>query len=251
MSSTRGYIDSTYLTTYLSGQTLNADYKTQDDLISAAEQFIDSYVGPQRKWFQAVSSSSNGAFTAPDWSDDVPAVKELRGRVSQVVSSTTFKLQLSQQNAYQNDFFALCNIEIIGGTGVGQTNHIAASTLDGQLTVTDAWASLLDTTSVYRIYQLGKFPRVQDVYFDSINQPNQYYKTIPDEVRRAVAAQCVYMNTKGREFFTSDAATLTSEHLTGYSYTRKATTSIGDLFIAPEAKEALKYVMKRTGRITS
>lgn len=249
MSSTRQYIDGTYLTNYLSGQTLSSDYSSVDDLITAAEEYIDAYVGPQQKWFQA-SSNSSGIYTAPDTAESVPMVKEVRGRVAQVISPTTFRLQSYQQNVFQEGYFALCNIEIIGGTGAGQTNHVTGSLFAGDITVESDWDTTpLDTTSVYRIYQLGKFPRQEDVFFDSINQPVRYYKVIPDAVRRAVAAQCVYMNTKGREFFNSDASNMSSEHLGSYSYSRKAGTSDRDLFIAPEAKEALKYIKRRTGRI--
>ncbi|HET6924996.1 MAG TPA: hypothetical protein VFH39_04160 [Candidatus Saccharimonadales bacterium] len=250
MSSRRQYIDQAYLTSYLSGQSLNSDYSSVDDLISAAEEFIDAYVGPQDKWFKA-SSNSNGVYTAPDEPIELPWVHEVRGRVATANSSTSFTLQQYQQNVFQMDFFNLCSIEIIGGTGLGQTNHITGSTYQGLITVEKAWTTPLDTTSVYRIYQLGKFPRLRDVYFDSINQPVRYYKTIPDGVRRAVAAQCVYMNTKGRDFFTSDAAMMTSEHLGSYSYTRRLPkdASTRELFIAPEAKEALSGIVRRTGRI--
>lgn len=251
MASRRQYITSSYLTEYLSGTTLNSDFSSADDLISLAEEMIDSYVGPQIKWFRIASSSNVGIYTPPDWEPNAPINRELRGRVSAVVSSTVFKLQTYQQNAYQIDFFANCWIEIIGGTGVGQTNWITTSDLSGQITVQNTWTTALDTTSVYRIYQLGKFPRQQDVYFDGLNQPTRYYKTIPEAVQRAVAAQCSYINRMGRAFFESDAPYMQSQRVGSYSYTRA--NSKGDatrMQIAPEARQALRGIVNRKGSIT-
>lgn len=250
MSSRRQYIDSTYLTSYLSGFSLNSDFSSADDLISTAEEMIDSYVGPQIKWFRIASTDNAGIYTPPDWEPNTPINRELRGRVSAVASNTQFNLQTYQQNAYQQDFFAWCWVEIIGGTGIGQTNWVTGSTLAGQLTVQTAWTTPIDTTSVYRLYQLGKFPRVQDVYFDSLNQPVRYYKTIPDAVRRAVAAQCAYINRMGRAFFESDAAYMESQKVGTYSY--KRAISKGDserMHIAPEARELLRGIINRKGSI--
>lgn len=250
MASRRQYIDQAYLTSYLSGQALSSDYTSADDLISAAEEFIDSYAGYQRKWFQINNASGNGVYTPPDTTARTPINKEIRARVQTVVDPKTFTLQTYLQNAYQDGYFSLCVIEIIGGTGAGQVNHVADSTFAGAITVLDSWTTPLDTTSIYRIYQLGKFPRQQDVFFNSIDQPGRFYKTIPDEVRRAVAAQAAYMNSKGRDFFETDAATMQSEHVGAYGYTRlQGKGSADDLMIAPEARSALRGIIRRTGSI--
>jgi hypothetical protein len=249
MASQRQYIDSAYLTKYLSGITLNNDFSAVDDLISLAEEMIDGYVGAQKKWFRISSSSNAGVYTPPDWEPGEPVLRQLMGRVSSVVDPTNFTLQTYQQNAYQNDFFALCFIEIIGGAGAGQTNHVTGSNRSGQITVQTAWTTALDTTSVYRIYQLGKFPRLQDVFFDSLNQPTRYYKTIPDALRRATAAQAAYINKMGRDYFESDTATMSSEHMGSYSYSRRATTNTASLYISPEAKSMLRGLINRTGKI--
>lgn len=249
MSSRRQYITSTYLTSYLSGTSINSDFQTEDDLISFAEEMIDSYVGPQLKWFRIASTSNAGIYTPPDWEPDVPVNRELRGRMA-AVNGQTFTLQAYQQNAYQMDFFAWCWVEIIGGTGIGQTNWITTSDLSGVCTVQNAWTTTPDTTSVYRLYQLGKFPRQQDVYFDGLNQPVRYYKTIPEAVQRAVAAQCAYINRMGRAFFESDAPYMESQRLDTYSY--KRAVSKGDptrMQIAPEARQALRGIINRKGKI--
>lgn len=251
MSSRRQYITTAYLSDYLSGLSLNADYANADDLISQAEEMIDSYVGNQTKWFRISSSTNAGIYTPPDWEPDIPINRELRGRVASVPSSTQFVLQLYQQSAYQEDFFVGCWVEIIGGTGLNQTNQVSGSILNGTITVVAAWSTALDTTSVYRIYQLGKFPRAQDVYFDSLNQPVRYYKTIPDAVRRATAAQAAYINRMGRAFFESDSAHMQSEKLASYSYTRNSKVNPRSLFIAPEAKQALREdnITSRRGQV--
>ncbi|MEC5150875.1 hypothetical protein [Cryobacterium sp. GrIS_2_6] len=249
MSSRRQYIDSTYLTQYLSGTALSSDYSSADDLISAAEEYIDAWVGHQDKFFRGISGT-NGVYTPPDPQDRrAPTLYEVKGRVSQVINPTNFILQQYTQFVFQEDYLAGCWIEIIGGTGAGQTNHVTGSLLDGQVTVSSAWTTAIDATSVYRIYQLGKFPRLQDVYFDSINQPVRYYKMIPDAVRRATAAQCVFMNAKGRDFFDTDGAAMQSEHLGAYSYSRGAKSTSGSLYIAPDAKEALRGITNRMGKI--
>lgn len=248
MSSRRQYIDANYLSAYLSGTSLSDDYSNTDDLISAAEEYIDAWVGYQNKFFRGVSSS-NGVYTAPDSSGSIPTVFEVRGRVASVIDASNFVLQQYTQFVFQDDYLAGCWAEIIGGTGIGQTNHIIASVLDGQVTVETPWTTQIDSTSVYRIYQLGKFPRVQDVFFDGINTPVRYYKAIPDAVRRATAAQCVFMNAKGRDFFESDSGSMQSEHLGSYSYARGSKTSSGSIYIAPDAKDALRGITNRTGAI--
>lgn len=250
MSSRRQYIDSAYLTEYMSGESVNSDFSSVDDLISSAEEIIDAYVGYQRKWFQTSSNSASGIYTPPDHYGRIAILKEVRGRVQSVQSTTQFTLQQYQCNVFQLDFFATCWIEIIGGTGAGQTNHVTSSTYPGVITVEGAWTTALDTTSIYRIYQLGKFPRQEDVFFDSLNQPVRYYKTIPDAVRRATAAQCVFMNRQGRQYFEDTSGLMSSEHLENYSYTRNpALISEESMYVAPEAKSILRGIRNVKGKI--
>jgi hypothetical protein len=248
--SRRQYIDSTYLTAYLGGQTLNGDFSSMDSLIEMAEEMIDGYVGPQRKWFQLDSSFIAGVFTPPDYEPETPVVKELRGRITQVVSPTQYMIETWQQHAYQNNFFSMCNIDIIAGKGFNTSYLIAASTLDGQITIknidgTDPTQNVFDTTSVYRIYQLGKFPRDRDVFYNTYQNPTFYYKGIPEQIREATAAQAEFINAMGRDYFITER--LTSERIGSYSYSRAAHSVKNDTLIAPKAKFLMKGYMSRRG----
>ena len=250
--SRRQYIDQTYLTNYLGSQTLTSDFPSEDALIEMAEQMIDGYVGPQRRWFQLDGSFVAGVYSPPDYEPETPVVKELRGRINAVISLGVYMIEQWQQNAYQNGFFSKCNIDIIGGTGAGTSALISASTLAGQITITNVdgttySGTALDTTSEYRIYQLGRFPRDRDVFFDTLHTPTTYFKMIPEQIREASAAQAEYINRKGLSFFTSDDAFLQSEHIGPYSYSR-GTNAIGpDILIAPKAKLLLRGFKNRRG----
>lgn len=250
--SRRQYITSTYLTDYLGNQTLNSDFKTADDLIDFAESLIDGYVGAQHKWFQLDSSFIAGVYTPPDYEPQTPVVKELRGRITEVVSPNQYMIETWQQNAYMNDFFMMCNLDVIGGTGTGNSYLISSSTLDGQITVTNVDYSVIttavfDTTSVYRIYQIGKFPRDRDVFYNTFQNPTYYYKAIPENVREATAAQCEYINQMGMSFFISDGMYLNSEHIGPYSYTKDPKAGGTDILIAPKAKMLLRGFANRKG----
>lgn len=248
--SRRQYITPTYLTGYLGSQTLTGDFPSPDALIEMAEEMIDSYVGPQRKWFQLDSSFIAGVYTPPDYEPETPVVKELRGRITQVVDPSNYMIETWQQHAYQNNFFQMCNLDVIGGKGFGQSYLISASTLSGQITVTNIDGTALtvapfDTTTVYRIYQLGKFPRDRDVFYNTFQNPTFYYKSVPEQVREAVAAQAEYINKMGLSYFTSER--LTSEHIGPYSYTRAAHSVKDETLIAPKARMLLRGYMSRRG----
>ncbi len=251
--SRRQYITASYLTSYLGSQTLNSDFPTADALIESAEEMIDSYVGPQRKWFQLDSSFIAGVYTPPDYEPETPVVKELRGRITSVIDPTHYMIETWQQGAYQNNFFQMCNLDVIGGTGAGNSYLISASTLPGEITITNIdgtnpTAAVFDTTSVYRIYQLGKFPRDRDVFYNTFQNPTFYYKGIIEPVREATAAQCEYINKMGIAFFTSDTSFLQSEKIGPYSYT-KDLKAAGNILIAPKAKMLLRGLMSRRGTI--
>lgn len=250
--SRRQYIDSTYLTNYWGNQTLNGDFASADALIEMAEEMIDGYVGPQRKWFQLDSSFIAGVFTPPDYEPETPVVKELRGRITQVISPTQYMIETWQQHAYQNNFFIMCNIDVIGGKGFNNSYLISASTLDGQITIknidgTDPTQAVFDTTSVYRIYQLGKFPRDRDVFYNTFQNPPFYYKAIPEQIREATAAQAEFINAMGIDYFTTER--LTSERIGSYSYSRAAHSVKNDTLIAPKAKFLMKGYMSRRGTL--
>lgn len=251
--SKRQYIDSAYLTNYLHGQALTSDFPTPDDLIEMAEEMIDGYIGPTQKWFQLDSSFVAGVYTPPDYEPETPVVKELRGRVNSVIDPSNYMVEFWQENAYQNGFFARCNIDIMGGLGFGNSYLISDSLYGGQITLTNTDGTAitdsppLDTTSIYRIYQLGSFPRQRDVFYNTFENPTRYYKQVPEKVRQATAAQCEYINIQGFDFFASDAGTLQSEHIGPYSYTRRGATTSTDILIAPKARMLLKGIKNRKG----
>ena len=192
--------------------------------ISRAEELIDAYVGYVRRYFE----------------------HPLTGRAS-AGGATSFTLQSDHQNIYDVDYFKGLEVEVIGGTGAGQRRRITASTKAGVLT-TESFTTALDSTSIYKIYQLGKFPRQQDVFFDSVNSPYTYYKQIPEAVKRATAAQVEFMIKMGDAYFQTDKATMDSESIGDYSYTKSAGSG-GSLetLIAPKVKVLLRGIVNRVG----
>lgn len=254
--SRRQYIDEAYLTAYMGNQLpsfgASNDFDTVDQFIEFAEEMIDSYVGPQHKWFQLDSSFIAGVFTPPDYEPQTPVVKALRGRITQVIDASNYMLETWQQKTYQDGFFKMNNVTIIGGTGNGTEYIISDSTLSGQITLTNTDGSALtvsplDTTSVYQIYQLGKFPRDRDVFYNTFQTPTIYYKNIPEPIREATAAQCAYIAQQGIAFFDSDEAFINSKHIGPYSYTRDPKSAGTGYLIAPKAKMLLRGYMNRKG----
>ncbi len=202
------------------------DTTEADDKISQAEELIDAYVGPQDSYMrQAVTGMASAG------------------------GSTSLTLEASQQNSFDIDYFKLCEIEILGGTGVGQRRKVTASTKAGVLTVANAWVVTPDNTSVYKIYQLGKFPRRQDVetYTSGVN--TTYYKAIPEAIKRAVAAQVGYFVEMGDAYFEGDKSEMESESVGDYSYSKGNNVSNLYKLISPKAKTLLKGIVNRTGSI--
>lgn len=222
MSSKRNYLTQTELAQY--ADITITDSTEADDQITQAEEDIDAYVGPQDR---AVSGEYLGRMAA--------------------VSGSTFTLESDHQNQFYDDFFTFCVVQILGGTGVGQIKRITSSTYAGVITV-ESWDTTPDTTSIYKIYQLSKFPTIHEEFFDADHTPNKYYKHILNEVVRAVAAQVEYRIQMGNAFFAGDKAHLTGESFGDYSYSKQE-TSISNL-IAPKAKAYLRGIMNRKGIIT-
>lgn len=223
-TSRRGYLSQSELEQY--ANITVTDATEADDQISIAEELIDTYVGYQEKFYP----------------------NELNGKAS-AGGSTTLTLQSHHQNVYHNDYFKWCFLEIIGGTGAGQRRKITTSTLAGVLTVESAFSTTPDATSFYRIFQLGKFPRYKDVFYDGIDNNNTYYKQIPEAVKRAVAAQVEFIIEMGTRFFTSDQTEKQSESIGDYSYTNAAGSNSIYRLIAPKAKMYLRGIRNITGRI--
>lgn len=212
----RNYIDSDSVNSIVSITPTAVD-------LDLAEELIDQYVGFQAKFIQ----------------------ETFDGRVASVGSNVTFTLQTNQQNAYESDYLLGLIVEIIGGTGIGSVRRITGSTKAGVVTVDSAVS--LATTSVYRIYQLGKFPRTEDVFYDGTNSPYQYYKQIPDLIKRAVAVQIEFMNQMGSTFFKSDNINYDSESIGNYSYSKGMSAGQLNNLIAPKAKIYLRGIVNRKG----
>lgn len=225
MASRRRYLTTAELSEYV--DITIYDSAEADAQISQAEELIDSYIGTQVK---AVGSKFVGQATS---------------------GTTTTLIDTSDDSTfvYNTNYFDYCEIEIIAGTNAGQIRQIVSSDPTPKtITVGVAFTSAIDNTSVYKIRQLGKFPRHEDVY--SLNNPNNsnlptYYKTIPEAVKRAVAAQMEYIMGKGLEFF-SGASDDVSESIGDYSHTTK--TGVNKL-IAPKARELLKGMTNRLGML--
>lgn len=223
-TSRRGYLSESELEQF--ADITVTDSNEGADRISQAEEMIDGFVGYVCKFMEY----------------------EITGRVSSA-QNNSLTLESDQQNIYDVDFFKWCEVEIIGGTGANQRRRITGSTKEGVLTVDSNWTTALDTTSFYKIYQLGKFPRREDVTSYSEQAPTTYYKQIPENVKRAVAAQVAFMIEMGDSFFAGDESDKISERIGDYSYV-KAEKSGGEAkLIAPRAKMLLRGYTKRIGQI--
>ena len=202
------------------------DTTEADDQINQAEEMIDAYVGPQDNYMkQKVTGTASAA------------------------ASTSITLETSQQNTFDIDYFKLCEIEILGGTGVGQRRKVTASTKAGVLTVGSDWVTTPDSTSVYKINQLGKFPRRKDVETYTSGPNTTYFKVIPEAVKRAVAAQVGYVVEMGDAFFAGDKSDMESESIGDYSYSKGQGAASVYKLISPKAKILLKGLVNRTGSI--
>lgn len=222
MASRRNYVTAVEVNTM-------AGFTPTDNELNIAEELIDAFVGPQQKYFYI----------------------EMRGRAS-AGGANTINLESTQQNEYEADYFKYCEVEILVGTGAGQRGIVTSSTKAGVLTMVENWTTPPDSTSIYRIYQLGKFPRNVDGFLYTNSEPYQYAKSIPEAVKRAVAAQVEYMHTMGSDFFATDKADKVSESIGDYSYSN-ALNGVGvtgvSKFIAPKAKMLLKGIQNRCGEI--
>jgi len=197
-------------------------------ILEQAEQAIDNYVGFQTKHIQQVF---RGEITALSGSD-------------KTIIDTSSDSQLHQHDNY----FKRCVIEIIHGTGEGQARYIESSDYDNySVTITDAWDTVPDTTSAFKIYQLGKFPRIQDI--DSSADGLTYYKSIPQVVKDAVIAQVQFIVAMGDSYFKTDESELQSETTSKHSWSKgSAAAPTSDVQqISPRVRALLKGITNRTG----
>jgi hypothetical protein len=224
MASRRKYLTAAELEEY--ADIAISDQTEADDQISQAEELIDSYVGFQVK---SVSSKFVGQATS---------------------GTTTTLVDISDDSPlnYQDNYLSYCEVEIVAGTNAGERRSISSSAIATKsITVSPAFSSAIDSTSVYRIRQLGKFPRISDMFSmnnDSTGIPF-YAKSIPEAVKRAVAAQMQYVVEKGDEFFTG-ATDDESESIGDYSHNMK--TDVNRL-IAPKARMLLSGIRNIKGKM--
>lgn len=222
-TSRRGYLSQSELEQF--ANITITDVNEADDRISQAEELIDGYVGPQDKYME----------------------NSITGMVS-AAGSTSLTLETSQQNTYDVDYFKLCEVEILGGTGAGQRRKVTGSTKAGVLTIDTAWTATPNTTSFYKISQIGKFPRVCDVETYTNGSTTTYFKSIPEAVKRAVAAQIEYVIEMGDAFFAGDKSQMQSESIGDYSY-NKGTNSATNKMIGTKAQTLLRGIINRMGSI--
>lgn len=215
METARGYLSKTELTAYAPGVTGTDPEKLA--LIARAEALIDSYIGHQDQ-----------------------AIYPLRD-LARAATDNTLQLSANDTQAANGvNYLKGCAIDIIDGTGEGQTRRISGSALDGTVTVSENWTTEPDTTSYYRVYQVGKLPRRgKDLTNDTVGGQNRYFRVIPVAVKQAVAAQAEYIQQMGDAYFTGGDSNMQSESSDGYSYTRGENGTNGKGLIAPAARSYL------------
>lgn len=204
-----------------------------DAQIALAEELIDAYVGFQEKH---ITQTIHGKVTA-------------YSAVAKTVADTSSTSNLNQTDDYLNR----CVLEVIDGAGAGQIKRITGSSKSGQsVTLESAFTTALDTTSVFKIYQLAKFPRNKDVYSGTAG--DNFAKSIPQEVQQAVIAQTEFIISQGDAFFGGISSDMESERILNYSYTRgqsSASTSALVKMVAPKARVFLRGIKNSTGRLTT
>lgn len=209
----------------ITGKTAGANFDSQ---LIQAEAIIDSYVGFHDKFYP----------------------QEIIGQ-AQEATQNTLKLEAKHATISYADFYKNCVIEIVRGTGVGQKKAITASETNGQITIDENWDTnkTPDTTSYYRIFQLGKFPRKQDIRFDSGVQI--YFKSIPEEVKTAVAHQVAYIEEMGSAFFETNKSDMQSENIGDYGYSMgsSGSGSSANQLVSPMARQDLRGFVCRIGKI--
>lgn len=222
-TSRRGYLSQDELKQFANITVLDAT--EADDQISQAEEIIDAYVRRTKKFFHG----------------------EYRGIATD--GDTTHLIDTSGDSpfSFDNDYFKGCEIEIVGGTNAGARRRITAfDKATKKITVDSAFTSAIDDTSVYVIYQLGLFPRYQDVF----HMNGTYYKRIPEAIKRATAAQVEYIVEKGESFF-KGGADFKSESIDDYSYDRGEGSTGLAAMIAPKARKFLKGFTNRIGELVA
>lgn len=199
-----------------------------EDRISQAEELIDAYVGYQPRFF----------------------AQTVRGKATAVSGRTVFDTSDDSPLDRDNDWYTYCVIKIIGGTGAGQERSIESSSKSAKsVTASTDWTTQPDNTSIFEIYQLGKFPRTKDLY----REPDSltYYKSIPEAVKRATAAQVQFIIEMGDDYFAGEDAEMDGERIMSYSYSRGGNSGQSAVvkFLSPKARTLLRGIKNRGGKL--
>lgn len=223
MATLRGYLTIAELESKLNITVSDNDEAWEQ--ISFAEELIDRYVGPQQQ--------------------HIRADQMFRGDIVSVSGTTVVDNSSDSSLTIGTDgYFAGAVIEILAGPGVGERRRITDSS-SGQLTIESEFTTPPTSASVYWIHQLAKFPRKKDMVYHE----DKYYRTIPEVVKNAVAAQVGYMIEQGESFFAGDDADLDSERIGNYSYSKGGNggQSASVKLVAPKARTLLRGIMNRKG----
>ncbi len=199
------------------------------DQIALAEMLIDQYVGWQDKFLQS----------------------ETFGRVSSHSNKTIFDTNSNTALNVNDNYYLRGVVEILGGTGIGGIRNITSSSQANKSLTYEGDALTLDTTSIFKIYQLAKFPRNTDTY--ATPDTATFYKSIPQAVQEAVIAQCAFIEEMGDEFFISDDTEMTSETLGKYSYSRGSSSAQSSTvkMISPKVRSLLRGIKNSGGRLVA
>lgn len=204
---------------YIASRTDLAEGEILVEMINMAEMFIDAWIRDEIGDFGKFIDGeivSTGTFTESSLTDSVLLDRD-----------------------YKN-FYSFCNIEIISGDKAGTILSVTSS--EGDSLQFDTVAELSGTLD-YRLFQIGKFPR----YIDATYSNSKYYKTIPFEIKEAIAYQVKYMEDEPDIF--EESGMLGSESISeSYSYSvgqgGGGINALSDVkYIAPKARVLLKKYM--------
>lgn len=201
--------------------------------ISLAEELIDTYVGPQDKHIK----------------------QTIEGQVSTHLSDgsthTITDTSSNSQLELDDDYFKLLVLEILSGDSAGEIRYISASDRSARSITYSGTLLTLSSGDVFKLYQLGKFPRRKDVIHRTVDGENKYFKSIPIAVKDAVIAQAEYIVEQGDDFFTGDNTDKDSESIGNYSYSRGGSGAQSSTvkMTAPKARTLLRGIMNRKGRM--
>lgn len=201
------------------------------DQIRQAEEMIDSFVGNIEKHISRVHegiATGGTVNTVIDTSDDSPLDDK------------------------DDDYWTFCEIEFLSGDNKGERTLIISSDESAsEVTLMENMDSVVASGDAYRVYQLGKFPRNEEVYHET-SDDEKYFKWIPEAVKRATAAQVEYMIRMGDRFFSTSTPHKTQERVGKGDWEANFNQRVS-LLIAPKAQRILMGagLVNRTGKITS